>query len=124
VKLIAASGEVYAEARSFIDQLLAAAREAHDNPRRSASTSSQNHFGRLKTIAEFRRRPEYQNDGNRIDLAYAIYALSHGTAEAEVRAAVASRDLSHKGNPNRQADYIERTIQKAWNAVHSHERSR
>ena len=47
-------------------------------------------------------------------MAYAIYALSHGVDEDAVRAAIASRDLAHKGTEKRQAEYIERTIQKAW----------
>src|SRR5262249_3186898 len=67
----------------------------------------------LKTIDEFRRDPRYGSDGNRIDLAYAVYALSHGVTEEQVRIAIASRDLKHKGNEKRQADYVDRTIQKA-----------
>jgi hypothetical protein len=32
---------------------------------------------------------------------------------ASVEAALRSRDLSHKGNENRQRDYVERTMRKA-----------
>jgi len=124
VKLIEAGGEVYPQARVFVTEI----REAYEQSRQAANRrqflTPVADSGHLRTIAEFRRKPEYQEDGNRIDMAYAIYALSHGQAEGEVRAAVASRDLSHKGNQNRQADYIERTIQKAWNAVRGQSKER
>ena len=38
--------------------------------------------------------------------------LSHGAADAEIIAALHSRDLSHKGSQKRQDDYVRRTIQK------------
>jgi hypothetical protein len=67
----------------------------------------------LKSIDVFRSDPRYGGDGNRIDLAFAIYALCHGANETEVGAAIRSRDLTHKGNEKRQDDYIGRTIKKA-----------
>jgi hypothetical protein len=124
VKLIEASGEVYPQARAFVAEV----REANERNRQAAGRRQYLtpvvHSGPLRTITDFRQKPEYQQDGNRIDLAYAIYALSHGMVEGDVRAAVASRDLSHKGNENRQADYIERTIRKAWNAIGGQSRER
>ena len=51
--------------------------------------------------------------GNRIDLAYAVYALAHGPDAASVSAAIRTRDLSKKGNEKRQTDYLKRTIEKA-----------
>ena len=56
----------------------------------------------LKTIDEFRARSKYTGDQTRVDLAYALYALSKGAAESDVRSAIGSRDLSHKGNERRQ----------------------
>jgi len=67
----------------------------------------------LKTIDHFRSDARYGGDGNRIDLAYAIYGLAHGASIAEISANIRSRDLSHKGNEKRQEDYVERTIKKA-----------
>ncbi len=67
----------------------------------------------LKTIADFRAKPVYAGDHTRIDLAYAVYALSHVVPENEVRNALASRDLTHKGDRKRQQEYIDRTIKKA-----------
>ena len=73
--------------------------------------------GPLKRIDEFRADARYGGDGTRVDLAYAVYALSHGAAETEIIAALHSRDLSHKGSQKRQDDYVRRTIQKAATLV-------
>ena len=67
----------------------------------------------LKSIDVFRADGRYGGDGTRVDLAYAVYALSHGASAEEVEAVIRSRDLSHKGNERRQNDYVERTIKKA-----------
>lgn len=124
VKLIEVTGQVYPQASVFLSEL----REACELARR---TASQRQFlppaavpGPLRTITDFRNKSAYQGDGNRIDLAYAIYALSHAVDESHVRASVESRDLSHKGNPKRQADYVDRTIQKALNAIRGQPRER
>jgi hypothetical protein len=39
--------------------------------------------------------------------------LARGVPESDTRRALASRDLSHKGNSKRQQEYIDRTIKKA-----------
>jgi hypothetical protein len=67
----------------------------------------------LRTIDEFRNNPRYAGDGHRIDMAYAVYALSHGMARDQVASAIASRDLSKKGGPRQQIAYIDHTINKA-----------
>jgi hypothetical protein len=59
----------------------------------------------------------YDGDGNRIDLAYAVYAFAHGASEEEVRSAIASRDLSKKGSEQRQSAYVERTMRKACSTL-------
>ena len=61
---------------------------------------------RLKDINEFRSDVRYGNDGTRVDLAYAIYALAHGSSVDQIEAALRSRDLSHKGSEKRQDDYV------------------
>jgi len=65
----------------------------------------------------FRADARYGGDGTRIDLAYAVYALSRGVTATEVEAAIRSRDLSHKGTERRQNDYVERTIKKALASI-------
>jgi len=72
---------------------------------------------RSLTIDAFRINPKYDGDGNRIDLAYAVYAVAHGVSELAVADSINSRDLSKKGQPNRQNAYISRTIAKALNFV-------
>lgn len=70
-------------------------------------------YERLLNIEAFRSHPKYCGDGNRIDLAYAVYAVAHGVAEAAIADAINSRDLSKKGPVNRQRAYTSRTIAKA-----------
>ncbi len=71
----------------------------------------------LKGIETFWANPAYAGDGTRIDLAYAIYALSRGTSVEQIEEAIRKRDLSHKGGPKRQTDYVARTIRKAVDLV-------
>ncbi len=68
----------------------------------------------VKSVDDFRldtyRYPKLHN----ADLAYAVYAVSHGVTEREIRDAVASRDLTHKGPRRAQLAYIQRTVRKAY----------
>ena len=119
VRLLEATGQVYPQANEFIahvEQKLEAAKIEAER-RRSIVPALNGTPTKLRSIADFRSAPMYAGDGNRIDLAYAVYALSHGVPEPEVRAAIASRDLSHKGNERRQLDYINRTVKKAYERV-------
>jgi hypothetical protein len=66
-----------------------------------------------------KRVDEFRNDTSRYpklhnaDLAYAVYGISRGLDHQLIRDAIASRDLSHKGDTRSQLAYIERTIKKA-----------
>ena len=118
VRLIHATGEVYDQASDFVASVEKQLEKTRMESERRREQFRKNPLsvqsgGPLKTIDDFRRDPRYQADGNRIDLAYAVYAISHGVSEEQVRIAIASRDLNKKGNADRQLDYIERTIQKA-----------
>ena len=120
VKLVEASGEVYSEAPRFLKDIRARieARRREDAERRASRASVWSAPTRdMKSIDAFRGDQRYGGDGTRVDLAYAIYALAHGRSEAEVEAAIRSRDLSHKGCDRRQQDYVERTINKALAAT-------
>ena len=127
VKLVQASGGTYPAAPLFLAQIRAELerRQRIEQERRmalaSVAHSALRGARRLKTIDDFRADPRYEADGTRIDLAYAIYARSHGASTTEVGTAIRTRDLSHKGSEKRQADYVERTITKATAAA---ERSR
>jgi hypothetical protein len=114
VRLIEALGNVYPRA----DQFLASVRRSVEEQRRMRvhlrlQTITLPIGQQRKTISTFRSDPRYAGDGNRVDLAYAVYALSHGATEEEIAAAIRTRDLSKKGRDHRQQDYIERTIRKA-----------
>lgn len=126
VKLIESSGGVYPESPSLLAQARAELEKKHQEraARRQRFLAPTAQVGSVHTIEEFRQKSAYQGDGHRIDLAYAIYALSHGVPESRVRRAIASRDLAHKGNQTRQVDYIDRTINKAWQAIRGQARAR
>jgi hypothetical protein len=123
VRVIEANGKVYPDAPNFLSRARADLEEQHriEERRRielvAAIRSGNARNGRLKSIDEFRSDSRYGGDGTRIDLAFALYALSHGASTEQVEAAIRTRDLSHKGTEKRQADYVERTIKKALAAT-------
>jgi hypothetical protein len=116
VRLVEATGVPYRARQTFLQELSAKI-TSQQKPVASSSPRSSLIRGPHLTIDDFRRKAVYGGDGNRIDLAYAVYALAHGSTEDEVRAAIASRDLSKKGPEHRQRDYIERTVRKACSAL-------
>jgi hypothetical protein len=121
VLLLEADGSVYPEAERFVAGVAAELDQKREERRRlvqhvTASRVPSPPF-LLKTIDDFRADSRYGADGNRVDLAYAIYAFARGAATADVAAAIRSRDLSHKGNDRRQSGYIERTLRKALAAL-------
>ena len=128
VKVIAATSEIYPAAGEFIRGVQARVEErrrAEELRRASVISNHQGHGndGPSKSIESFRSDPRYGGDGSRIDLAYALYAFSRGASESQVEAAIASRDLSHKGTERRQREYITRTVRKALATVErGHER--
>ncbi len=114
------AGDTFAvEARKKIE-----AEQAERQARISCAPITSAERSNLKSIGTFRSDSRYGGDGTRIDLAYAIYAFSHGLDDATVTAALRSRDLSHKGPERRQDEYVERTIQKALGTVRGECRSR
>lgn len=120
VKLIEADGITYAAAPRFLAGVKEAL-EKHKAERQGSQNRMASPCSRvrasLRPIDAFRSNPKYAGDGTRIDLAYAIYAFSHGATETEVRAAIRSRDLAHKGNQKRQDEYVDRTVRKAEIAI-------
>jgi hypothetical protein len=127
VRLIEADGRVYEAVPRFLSgvkQALEEFRREHQRMRTRLDCTRQAQRLGLKSIDAFRSNPRYAGDGTRIDLTYAIYALSHGVSEGEVTTAIQSRDLPHKGNQQRQADYVDRTLRKAFAALEIAERGR
>jgi hypothetical protein len=118
VRIIQANGTTYTAAGMFLEGVRTDLEYRHfsEERRRKAFGVSSRALAdaiRRKSIDEFRSDLRYGGDGTRVDLAFAIYALTHGATTAEVDAAIRTRDLSHKGGEKRQADYVERTIKKA-----------
>jgi hypothetical protein len=117
VRLIEATGEVYDEARQFIERVRTDLERERQARTRRVYSHQRFEGTPLKGIESFRSNPVYGGDWTRIDLAYAIYALSRGVPKSEVEAIIGSRDLSHKGDEKRQAQYVERTLRKACAVV-------
>jgi hypothetical protein len=115
VRLVEWVGSPYPASRAFLHQLLGKL-PGRTAPTATAPQRSESLKARL-SINDFRSRMAYGGDGNRIDLAYAVYALAHGATEEEVRSAIASRDLCKKGPESRQRAYVERTIRKACSTL-------
>ncbi len=113
VRLAESTGEVYSEARQFIEKVKTDFEKERAARARQVYSSKRFENSVLKSIESFRANPVYGGDWTRIDLAYALYALSRGVPESEVSIIIGSRDLSHKGDEKRQAQYVERTLSKA-----------
>jgi hypothetical protein len=109
-----ATGAVYSKAVEFLAEVQSTY-EAQQSKLPPPVSLQRRRLGgsNLKSIEDFRTKPIYGGDQTRVDLAYAVYALAHGVSENETRNALASRDLTHKGNRKRQQEYIDRTIKKA-----------
>lgn len=104
----------YTKAQEFLAGIrkLSAEREAEvDRPPMVISDR------RLLSIDDFRANPSYAGDGNRIDLAYAIYGLARGLDDSSISDAIRCRDLSKKGSEVRQEAYVRRTLKKANEAI-------
>jgi hypothetical protein len=121
VHLIDANGSVYPEAERFLTSVKSdlERRQAEREEVRRSQLAHANVIRPqdLKSIEVFRADSRYGGDGTRVDLAYAVYALSHGATVEQVETAIRSRDLSHKGSERRQHDYVARTIKKALATV-------
>jgi hypothetical protein len=116
VRLIESGTRVYDQASRFLQSVKQALEEQNrerERLRSTVNTRQMRERAPMKSIDVFRSDSKYGGDGTRIDLAYAIYALSCGSSETDVSAAIRTRDLSHKGTQKRQDDYVDRTLKKA-----------
>ncbi len=113
VRLIEAPGVEYPEGERFAAALSTQRERDLRIRERQHSSLTTGVPNRSKGIEDFRVNPRYAGDATRVDLAFAIYALSHGSTGDQVAAVLRSRDLSHKGDEKRQNEYVDRTITKA-----------
>ncbi len=126
VRLIESTGVAYREAGSFVASVREQCEHELDAMRKRESTLACSPIARgaEKSIESFRQNSTYGGDGTRVDLAYALYALSRGVSAEDVSAAIRTRDLSHKGTERRQEEYIQRTVRKALVLQQSQSRGR
>ena len=117
VRLHEADGREYPKVAAFLEEVTAFRQTQRLGSRPEKWRTEGMCCSGAKSIEDFRKRPIYAGDQTRVDLAYAIYALSHGVSENDARIAIASRDLAHKGTQRRQQQYVDRTIAKAWRLV-------
>jgi hypothetical protein len=113
------TGVAYETGEQFINGVRSRFEAEQDERRRASRSVPPRHIQAtsLKSIEAFREDRRYGGDGTRVDMAYAMYALSHGVSAEAVPAALRSRDLSHKGTERRQEEYVERTVRKALGAI-------
>jgi hypothetical protein len=119
VRLIEASGVAYPEGERFLSTITAQREIGLRAQERQRVTATAGTRVSSKSIEDFRSNRRYGGDATREDLAFAIYALSHGSAIEQVAAAIRSRDLSHKGDEKRQNQYVDRTLAKALRVTES-----
>ncbi len=119
VRLIDASGLAYRQAETFVAAISVQREIGLRNRTRYQSLPATSARNTSKSIEDFRSNPRYGGDETRVDLAFAIYALSHGASNDQVAAVLRNRDLSHKGDEKRQHQYVDRTIAKAFRMVES-----
>jgi hypothetical protein len=119
VRLMEASGIAYSQGEQFTEAISTRREVAVRIQERHHPAPSLPSPERSKSIEDFRSDPRYAGDATRVDLAFAIYALSHGSSGDQVATVLRSRDLSHKGDEKRQNQYVDRTIMKALTVTES-----
>ena len=126
VRLHEHSGIKYDQADKFVAQVRETILREEEEFRKKEEAArhfrwtNSNSGQRRLTISDFRNKPELGGDGNRIDMAYANWALDHDVPEHEVRTEIATRDLSKKGGQRGQKAYLDRTIKAAYKYIARH----
>ncbi len=116
-RLHESDGAIYDAAREFLTEVKALAEKAAKRASRTTSQATSNNNA-ARSLAEFHGDLRYEGDLHRADMAWALHAASHGLSEAEIRDKILhARDLSKKGNIQRQFNYAERTAIKAVRTV-------
>ena len=83
----------YPEAARFLQALQIVPENSVVKPNLHRSTGDPS----LRSIEDFRADPKYSSDGNRIDLAFAIWALANAGTQEDVSEVLRTRHLSPKG---------------------------
>lgn len=110
-KLQEASGNIFEKSRMLIAEEI---KTESVNPANREAVFRYRKSSNLTTITAFHRHPKYGGDLHRADLAWATYAINNGATDEEVfNTLLDCRDLTNKGNQQRQLAYVERTVRKA-----------
>ncbi len=114
VKLHECSGRIYTNADEFLEEMSAEAATVALRRAERVRIGWRADPGSIRRLAEFQRDKRYKGDRHLADMAWALYAASHGRSQEEIQAEILhARDLSKKGRPERQVQYAERTAEKA-----------
>jgi hypothetical protein len=110
-------GKTYEAASEFVDAVKLIVDKAEAERARMASNWKRSDDS-VRPVAEFQRDPRYQGDLHRADMAWAVYAASHGLSERQIEdQLLRARDLSKKGGRARQLSYAQRTASKALTRI-------
>ena len=118
VHLRQCEGSTYDAAHEFLEEVRSIADGAvAERPGRATYRSIPNERP-VRPLAEFHADGRYHGDLHRADMAWALHAASRGLSERQIRHEILhARDLSKKGNIQRQLNYSERTATKALRTV-------
>jgi RepB DNA-primase N-terminal domain len=120
VRLHEARARIYSAAPVFHQQVADLDREARAERAKRFSPARKCSGHSIRSIDDFQSDPKYGGDLHRADMAWADYAASNGLSAAEIeREILDARDLSKKGQRQRQIAYAERTAIKALAAIRS-----
>ena len=115
-------GLVYEQAKPFVNGVERTLEKKIIETARAATTNvlvdRTGTRGRIKSIEDFHNDIRYGGDLSRADLAYTVHALGPDVSDSVIRNALTTRDLTKKGAPARNEDYVNRTLLKAAEQIH------
>jgi RepB DNA-primase from phage plasmid len=112
-RLIESGGRVYNQAIRFIAEIRATL-QAESISAADRRVGEGSDTQPLRCLKDFHEDPRYGGDLHRADLAWANHAAAAGLSTTEIEnQLMQQRDLSKKGNDNRQREYARRTAEKA-----------
>jgi hypothetical protein len=85
VQLRESTGGVYTAAPEFLEELIAIAERSRLQTAASAHPPTHPHEELHRPVSDFHHDPRYAGDLHRADMAWAIYAASHGVPEQQIR---------------------------------------
>jgi hypothetical protein len=115
-RLRSAKGRVYSQAVEFVARIAKDEQHQRETVKGEQSQRRPRRKDRVEVrpLKEFHCDTGYGGDLHRSDMAWAKHAASCGMTLEQIRDELLNgRDLSKKGNHERQIDYVTRTAEKA-----------